>query len=109
MITGRVMMESVSEADRMLMPKLKKQHEQSQPEQAVNHRRHAARLMMAMRIRRVQGLSSAYSADVDAGSQPERDGKERRAQHQVECADDGRQDAARAHPVARHGGQEFPT
>ncbi len=38
MITGRVMIDRVSEAARMLVPKLQEEHEQAQPKQAVDHR-----------------------------------------------------------------------
>ncbi len=101
-------MESVSEAERMLMPNLKNSTNKPRPEQAVNHRWHARQADDGQAQHARPGVVAGILGKVDPGGQPQRDGKRGCPQHQVERADDGRQDAARAHAVARHGGQEFP-
>ncbi len=62
MITGRVMIDRVKEADRMLVPKRKKRTNRPSPKSPYTTDGMPARLMIATRIRRVRALSPAYSA-----------------------------------------------
>ena len=101
-------MESVSAAEMMLMPNLKNRTNNPSPNRPYTTEGTPARLMIAMRMRRVHQLSCRVFGKVDARGDAERNGEDGGAEHQVEGPDDGGQDAARAHPVARHGGQEFP-
>ena len=61
MITGRVMMDNVREAARMLVPNLRKITNMPRPNSPYTTEGIPARLIMAMRIRRVKVLSGAYS------------------------------------------------
>ncbi len=62
MMTGMVMIERVNEAARMLVPNLRKMTKRPRPKRPYTTDGIPARLMMAMRMRRVHWLSDAYSA-----------------------------------------------
>src|SRR5512143_1350066 len=70
MITGRVMIESVSEADRMEVPNLRNRTNSPSPNKPYTTDGIPDRLMMAIRIARVRGVSDAYSDKYTAAAIP---------------------------------------
>ena len=61
MMTGKVMIESVSDAARMDVPKLRKSTNRPRPNNPYTTDGMPARLIIAIRIVRVSGVSAAYS------------------------------------------------
>ena len=108
MITGSVMMASVSAAGQDRGAEPQEQHEQPQPEQTVDHRGDAGQVDDRQPDGAGQPVVARILGQVDRSCHADRDCRQGGAEGQQKRADDGREDAARLHPVARHGRQELP-
>ncbi len=107
MMTGRVMIESVSEAARMDVPKFRKRTKRPQTKQSIHDRWNPRQIddrdPDRARQRRVGGIFG----EIDCCSNPKRNREDGCADGEIDRADDGRQNSAGAHSVTRKACKKF--
>ena len=99
MMIGRVMMESVREAARMLVPNLRKTTNNPSPNKSIDHRRDACQVDDGDADQAGEAVFLCVFRKIDTSQHADGDRKERGTERKVKRSHDGRQNAALAHAV----------